>query len=86
MKRKLKWIAVVLAVLLLGMGVALLLWARDRITSDSWKQIRLGMTMEEVERILGGPGIITDELQAHIGKEPFVSTTALVEQRGSPLA
>jgi hypothetical protein len=32
MKRKLKWLAIVLAVSLLGFGTALLLWPRDRIT------------------------------------------------------
>jgi hypothetical protein len=32
MKRKLKWLTIVLAVSLLGFGTALLLWPRDRIT------------------------------------------------------
>jgi hypothetical protein len=36
MKRKLKWLAIVLAVSLLGFGTALLLWPRDRITAESW--------------------------------------------------
>ena len=57
MKRKLKWTAVVVAVLLLGVGAALLLWPRDRITRESWEKIRIGMTVAEVEDILGGPGI-----------------------------
>jgi hypothetical protein len=59
MKRKLKWIAVVLVVLVVGFGVALSLLPRDRITVESWKEIRIGMTEKEVERILGGPGIST---------------------------
>jgi hypothetical protein len=63
MKRKLKWTAVVLAVLLLGFGAAIFLWPRDRITAESWEKIRIGMTSEEVEKILGGPGI----------KAPFTS-------------
>ena len=36
MKRKLKWLAIVLAVSLLGFGTALLLWPRDRI-QDAWE-------------------------------------------------
>jgi hypothetical protein len=35
MKRKLKWLAIVLAVLLLGLGTAFFLWPRDRITAES---------------------------------------------------
>ncbi|HMF17276.1 MAG TPA: hypothetical protein VKE98_08730 [Gemmataceae bacterium] len=57
MKRKLKWIAAVLSVLLLGFGAALLLWPRDRITAESWKQIQIGMSEKEVEDILGRPGV-----------------------------
>jgi len=56
MKRKLKWIGAILALLLVGLGLALLFWPRDRITVDSWKQIRFGMTEKEVENVLGGPG------------------------------
>jgi len=56
MKRKLKWLAIVLAVSLLGFGTALYLWPRDRITAESWQKIRIGMTEKEVEVILGGPG------------------------------
>jgi len=61
MKRKLKWLAVVLAVSLLGLGTALLLWPRDRITAASWKQIRIGMTENQVEEILGQPGMSSEE-------------------------
>ncbi|HMF18113.1 MAG TPA: hypothetical protein VKE98_12950 [Gemmataceae bacterium] len=56
MKRKLKWLAIVLAVLLVGFGTALFLWPRDRITKASWEKIRIGMTEKEVEGILSGPG------------------------------
>jgi hypothetical protein len=56
MKRKLKWMAVVLAVLVMGLGAALFLLPRDRITRESWERIRLGMTEKEVEAILGEPG------------------------------
>jgi len=56
MKRKLKWLAIVLAVSLVGFGTALLLWPRDRITPESWRQIEIGMTENQVEKILGGPG------------------------------
>ena len=61
MKRKLKWLAAVLAVLLLGFGTALFLWPRDRITQAAWQKIRIGMTEKEVEHILGGPGISVEE-------------------------
>jgi hypothetical protein len=64
MKRKLKWLAIVLAVSLLGFGTALLLWPRDRITAESWQKIRIGMTEEEVVEILGEPGLTWDEYQA----------------------
>ena len=57
MKRKLKWLAIVLAVSLLGFGTALLLWPRDRITAESWQKIQIGMTEEEVAEILGGAGM-----------------------------
>ena len=79
MKRKLKWIAVVLVLLLLGFGAALFLLPRDPITLASWKQIRIGMTEEEVEDILGGPGISTKDfwdqneaLEKQMGKPPFI--------------
>jgi hypothetical protein len=57
MKRKLKWLAIVLAVSLLGFGTALFLWPRDRITAQSWQKIQIGMTEDEVAEILGGPGL-----------------------------
>jgi hypothetical protein len=50
MKRKL--MASVLALLLVGLGLALLLWPRDMITVESWRQIRFGMTEKEVEAVL----------------------------------
>src|SRR6516225_9420742 len=64
MKRKLKWLAIVLAVSLLGFGTALLLWPRDRITAESWQKIQIGMTEDEVAEILGGPGMPYDEVIA----------------------
>jgi hypothetical protein len=78
MKRKLKWIAVVLFVLLLGFGTVLFLWPRDRITVESWQKIRIGMTEEEVAEILGGPGMTNEEgfaqyvaLEKELGRPPF---------------
>jgi hypothetical protein len=78
MKRKLKWLALVLAVLLLGYGTALLLWPRDRITVESWQKIRIGMTEEEVAEILGEPGMSRAEdlaeynrLLEELGRVPF---------------
>ena len=64
MKRKLKWLAIVLAVSLLGFGTALLLWPRDRITVESWQKIRIGMTEDEVAEILGGPRMSWSEFEA----------------------
>ena len=61
MKRKRKWLAIVLAVSLLGFGTALLLWPRDRITAESWQKIRIGMTEKQVVEILGGPGVSGDK-------------------------
>ena len=78
MKGKLKWLAIVLAVLLLGFGTALLLWPRDRITVESWQKIRIGMTEDEVAEILGGPGMSPEEdraeldrLENELGRAPF---------------
>ena len=66
MKRKLKWLTIVLAVSLLGFGTALFLWPRDRITAESWEQIRVGMTEKEVVEILGQPsGMTLEELIGH---------------------
>ena len=62
-KPKLKWLAIVLAVLLLGFGTALFLWPRDRITAESWQKIRIGMTEKEVVEILGGPGMKFEEFE-----------------------
>jgi hypothetical protein len=64
MKRKLKLLAIVLAVLLLGFGAALFLWPCDRITAESWQKIRIGMTEEEVVEMLGGPGMSNEEFFA----------------------
>src|SRR5262245_48562571 len=57
MNRKLKWLAIVFAVSLLGFGTALFLLPRDRITAESWQKIRIGMTEEEVAEILGSTGM-----------------------------
>jgi hypothetical protein len=78
MKRKLKWLAIVLVVSLLGFGTALLLWPRDRITVESRQKIRTGMTEDEVAEILGSRGITYEEAEAQyqrlekeVGKPPF---------------
>jgi hypothetical protein len=78
MKRKRKWLAIVLAVSLLGLGTALLLWPRDRITAESWQKIRIGMTEEEVAELLGRPGMSFEEelleyvqLEKELGRRPF---------------
>jgi hypothetical protein len=80
MKRNLKRLALVLAVLVLGLGTALFLWPRDRITAESWKKIQIGMTVKEVENILGGSGITWEEVRAQLrlekkmGKSPILET------------
>jgi hypothetical protein len=91
MKRKLKWLAIVLAVSLLGFGTALLLWPRDRITAESWQKIRIGMTEEEVVEILGGPGMSRDEywaqhvrLEKELGKFPFELEGPILDTEGWP--
>jgi len=74
MKRKLKWLAIVVAVSLLGFGTALFLWPRDRITVESWQKIRIGMTEDEVAEILGGPGMSYEEYVAQRkGKPPLIA-------------
>jgi hypothetical protein len=81
MKRKLKWLAIVLAVSLLGFGTALLLWPRDRITVESWKQIQIGMSEKEVENILGRPGMSVEEWREfNEGHFPSGQTLQLEEQ------
>ena len=79
MKRKLKWLAIVLAVSLLGFGTALLLWPRDRITVESWQKIQIGMTEKEVAEILGGAGMNYWDawdghaaLEKELGRPPFL--------------
>jgi hypothetical protein len=56
MKRKL---FLVLAGITLVGGIAALCFSLryDRVTEASWRQIRLGMSIEEVEQVMGGPGI-----------------------------
>ena len=61
MKRKGPKIALVLAVVLLVAGGAILLWPGDRITVQSYEKIRIGMTRQDVEAVLGGPGISVEE-------------------------
>jgi hypothetical protein len=92
MKRKLKWLAVVLAVLLLGFGTALFLWPRNRITAESWQKIRIGMTEEEVVEILGRPGMTYEEagaeydrLEKELGKPPFELEDPSLEEPESKL-
>jgi hypothetical protein len=82
MKRKLKWIAVVLVVLSVGLGVALFLWPRDSITRSNWDKIQIGMTEEQVKAILGGPGITDGEYEIAIaeGRFPFVHNDVTLEE------
>jgi hypothetical protein len=74
MKRKLKWMGVVLVLLSLDFGTALFLLPRDRITADSYKTIEIGMTEKEVESILGGPG----------KSESLPNVKRLIKEKGLP--
>jgi hypothetical protein len=56
MRRKLKWIALILLVLVVGLGAAFVMWPSDGITADAYRKIEFGMTEKEVEKILGAPG------------------------------
>src|SRR5262249_47404712 len=56
-------------------------------TAESWQKIRIGMTVEEVEDILGAPRITSEEWEAQhralrerIGKEPFISDGIVLEE------
>jgi hypothetical protein len=82
MKRNLKWLAIVLAVSLLGFATALLLRPCDRITLESWQKIRIGMTEDEVVEILGSPGISPEEffLQYNRLGQPPLETEARMEE------
>jgi hypothetical protein len=87
MKRKLKWIAAVLAVSLLGFGTALLLWPRDRITAESWQKIRIGITEEQAAEILGNPGMNYEKfvdqyvgLEKELGRPPCEIELPTLEQ------
>ena len=87
MKRKLKWLAIVLAVSLLGFGTALFLWPRDRITAESWKLIQIGMTEKKVVEILERPGMSFDEdwieyvrLEKELGRPPCEIELPTLEQ------
>ena len=84
MKRKLKWAAVFLALLLLGFGVALFLLPRDWITLATWKDIRVGMKVKEVEGLLGKPGMPFKELceqwRDHLSKVLVIEGKALAEE------
>ena len=91
MKRKLKWLAIVLAVSLLGFGTALLLWPRDRITVEWWQKIQIGMTEDEVVEILGGPGVTLEEhlaqydrLEKELSRPPFKIEDTIMEEREAP--
>ena len=52
MKRKLAWVCLLVAPLVIGSAVLVLL-PRDRITQANCERIKKGMTENEVETILG---------------------------------
>jgi len=87
MKRKLKWLAIVLAVSLLGFGTALLLWPRDRITAESWQKIQIGMTEEEVAEVLHGPGLSVEEYENALLKQtkPRIIDGVVLREPGAEL-
>ena len=76
---------VVLAVLILVAVALLFRGPRDRITAESWKQIRLGMTENEVAGILGRTGMTTGEVESHMEahrKIPVPDGIGFVEPEG----
>lgn len=60
--------------LLAGLAVASFNWRSDRITFRGYKEIRLGMALEEVENIVGKPGI-------YVSRQRLLET--LVQRAGS---
>jgi hypothetical protein len=58
-KRKLAWCSLALFVVAAG---AFFLWPRDPISQATYDKIRIGMTLEEAEDLVGGPSIGVGEM------------------------
>jgi hypothetical protein len=57
LKRKLRWVGAALAILALCAAAAWFLWPAGRpITAETYERLHPGMTRDEVEAMLGGPG------------------------------
>jgi hypothetical protein len=55
MRRSFRCLFVLLAALMVGLAVAWLVWPRSAISAENAARICDGMTLAEVEEILGGP-------------------------------
>jgi len=58
---KRKWIWCALALLVLA-GTVWLLWPRDPVSRATYQKIQIGMTLEEVEALIGRPSISIDTM------------------------
>ena len=64
LKRKLKWLGAAFASVVLCAAAAWFLWPTghlasprgQHVTAETYERLRLGMTRDEVEDLLGGPG------------------------------
>jgi hypothetical protein len=72
MRRSLLLAVIVLAV---AAGGLWLLWPRDRVTEETYERIREGMSLEEVEQIIGGPGKVHPESIRDIIRRTEISDT-----------
>jgi len=56
-RKKKGWIALILAVMVIGISIVWIWWPTDKpITFEMYQNIRIGMTLAEVEDFFGVPG------------------------------
>jgi hypothetical protein len=82
-----RWKLVLFGIALVVAAVVLwLLWRSDRVSEQTYQQIRLGMSLDEVEHMLGGPGRVysdfADEFieRAKTGKPLHISAGTFVSE------
>jgi hypothetical protein len=74
-RRRLLLLALPVALVLLGVG-ALVLWPRTSITRENAEKIEEGMTLAEVEALLGGPARNESGLPDNFINDAFVNVDA----------